>query len=79
LLSAALHELDSMPTRNTENVYILYVRTGQTKLTDIFRNKASSRCVKYKLGIQKVCKHETSLLIVKQGSKLGLQSCIVSL
>jgi hypothetical protein len=43
LLSAALHELDSMPTRNTENVYILYVRTGQTKLTDIFRNKGTLR------------------------------------
>lgn len=40
-LSAALHELDSMPTRNTENVYVLYVRTGQYKLMDMFRNKVS--------------------------------------
>ena len=40
-LAAALHDLDSMPTRNTENVYVLYVRTGQSKLTDIFRNKVN--------------------------------------
>ncbi|XP_062510883.1 ral GTPase-activating protein subunit beta-like isoform X2 [Corticium candelabrum] len=42
-LAAALHDLDSMPTRNTENVYVLYVRTGQSKLTDIFRNKGTLR------------------------------------